>query len=69
MMSATAPFPAERRIACARCGTAFVCGSGGSNGRCWCADETARLPVPALRADDCLCLSCLQAALRTGGAA
>jgi hypothetical protein len=68
-MSAAAPFPAERRIVCARCGMAFVCGSGGGNGRCWCADESTRLPMPAPGAADCLCPSCLRAALRAGDAA
>ena len=30
----------SRRLACARCGTAFECGTGGSDGGCWCIDET-----------------------------
>ncbi|HEY7846062.1 MAG TPA: hypothetical protein VID30_20560 [Bradyrhizobium sp.] len=42
---------AFRRLACARCGAAFECNPGGS---CWCADETARLPMP-VAGEDCLC--------------
>ena len=34
---------AARRLACARCGTAFDCSLGGG---CWCADEPYRLPMP-----------------------
>jgi hypothetical protein len=51
--------PAWRRLACSRCGTEFTCGLSGS---CWCAEETARLPMPADTAEDCLCRDCLRKA-------
>jgi hypothetical protein len=47
---------ASRRIACCRCGSEFTCGRGGA---CWCAEETARLPMPA-DGEDCLCRECLR---------
>jgi hypothetical protein len=47
-----------RRLACSRCGTAFTCDVGGS---CWCAEETAILPMPA-DGGDCLCRDCLRKA-------
>jgi hypothetical protein len=50
---------AARRLACARCGTAFDCSLGGG---CWCADEPYRLPMPDTAAEDCLCPACLRAA-------
>ena len=51
-----------RRLACARCGTAFECGSGGSeDAACWCMDESYRLPMPEAGAGDCLCPACLRA--------
>ena len=50
-----------RRLACARCGSAFDCGSGGSNGACWCMDEDYRLPMSEASAGDCLCPACLRA--------
>jgi hypothetical protein len=47
-----------RRVACHRCGTEFSCTG---NESCWCAQESARLPMP--RADeDCLCRDCLRKA-------
>lgn len=53
-----------RRIACARCGTAFSCLADGT-GRCWCGAEPFRLPVPLPAEvgpyDDCLCPDCLRA--------
>jgi uncharacterized protein len=52
-----------RRLTCARCGTAFECGSGGSEGgACWCMDEDYRLPMPDAAGGDCLCPNCLRAA-------
>jgi uncharacterized protein len=51
-----------RRLACARCGAAFDCGSGGREGGCWCGDETYRLPMPEAASEDCLCPTCLRAA-------
>ena len=51
-----------RRLACARCGTAFDCGSGGSEAACWCMDEAYRLPMPEASGGDCLCPACLRAA-------
>ena len=58
--------PAARRLACSRCGTAFTCGMPGP---CWCAEETARLPMP-VEGEDCLCRDCLRkaAALAAGKA-
>jgi hypothetical protein len=46
-----------RRLACARCGTTFECGS--TAGQCWCAAEDFRLPMPA-EGEDCLCPACLR---------
>ncbi|MDE2604026.1 MAG: hypothetical protein KGL62_16910, partial [Bradyrhizobium sp.] len=48
--------PAPRRLACSGCGTEFVCELSGS---CWCAEETARLPMP-IEGGDCLCRECLR---------
>jgi len=50
-----------RRLACARCGAAFECGSTGADGSCWCMDESYRLPMPEAGAGDCLCPACLRA--------
>jgi len=50
-----------RRLTCARCGSAFDCGSTGSAGGCWCMDEDYRLPMPDPSAGDCLCPACLRA--------
>ena len=36
------------------------------SGNCWCAEETAKLPMPAA-GDDCLCRECLRKAA-SGGA-
>jgi hypothetical protein len=55
-----------RRLACAGCGTAFECGSGGSGGGCWCMDEAIRMPMPDVAQEDCLCLSCLRAVAAVG---
>ena len=55
-----------RSLACARCGAAFSCGSGGRNGGCWCADEPVRLPMPGT-GEDCLCLACVRAAAQASG--
>ena len=51
-----------RDVTCARCGTAFGCSLSGD---CWCAEETAKLPVPArgeVEGEDCLCRDCLRKA-------
>jgi uncharacterized protein len=57
----------QRRLTCARCGAAFDCGSGGkegnNNGGCWCMAETFRMPMPRVADADCLCPSCLRAAV------
>jgi hypothetical protein len=50
--------PASRRLACSACGTAFACSL---DGNCWCAEETARLPMP-IEGEDCLCPQCLRRA-------
>jgi hypothetical protein len=48
-----------RRLACARCGAAFECGS--TLGACWCAEQDFRLPMPAADSgEDCLCPGCLR---------
>ena len=58
-MIAATPNP-PRRLACARCGTAFECGAPGD---CWCAAEPYRLPLTAAGAnEDCLCPACLRKA-------
>jgi hypothetical protein len=48
--------PAPRRLACSACGTEFSCELSGA---CWCAEETAKLPMPA-DSGDCLCRECLR---------
>jgi hypothetical protein len=63
-MNATVRMASERRLACGRCGAAFVCGNGGRDGQCWCADEPKLLPLPANSSEDCLCPACLHVALR-----
>jgi hypothetical protein len=50
--------PAARLLACSRCGTEFTCNLAGP---CWCADETARFPMPDA-GEDCLCRDCLRKA-------
>lgn len=45
-----------RTLSCTRCGTAFTCDL---SGKCWCADETAKLPMP-VDGEDCLCRDCLR---------
>lgn len=45
-----------RRLVCAKCGTEFGCDLSGD---CWCAAETARLPMPTA-GGDCLCRDCLR---------
>ncbi|HXH47111.1 MAG TPA: cysteine-rich CWC family protein [Bradyrhizobium sp.] len=47
-----------RRLVCSRCGTEFGCDLSGN---CWCAEETAKLPMP-LEGEDCLCRECLRKA-------
>lgn len=49
---------APRRLACSRCGTEFGCDL---SGQCWCAEETAKLPMP-FKGEDCLCRECLRKA-------
>jgi hypothetical protein len=50
----------QRDLTCARCGTVFICNAG-DHGRCWCAAEPYRLPMPASADEDCLCPTCLRA--------
>jgi hypothetical protein len=58
--SMTSPMPStNRRLACARCGTAFECSPGGG---CWCDAEPYRLPMPDAATEDCLCPACLRQA-------
>ncbi|PSO33491.1 cysteine-rich CWC family protein [Bradyrhizobium sp. MOS002] len=52
------PVQEPRRLACSRCGTEFGCDLSGT---CWCAEETARLPMP-VKGEDCLCRACLREA-------
>jgi len=59
MASASSESPATRRLACARCGTAFDCRLGGG---CWCAAEPYRLPMTKALIEDCLCPECLHKA-------
>jgi hypothetical protein len=56
---------ATRRLACSGCGTEFGCSPGGA---CWCAGETARLPMP-VDGGDCLCRDCLRKAAASTTAA
>jgi hypothetical protein len=49
---------APRRLNCSGCGTEFGCSLSGD---CWCADETAKLPMP-VGGGDCLCRDCLRKA-------
>ena len=59
-------FLPRRRIACARCSAEFDCGSGGSDGTCWCMGESYRMAMPSAAADDCFCPACLRAAALSG---
>lgn len=57
----TLPPQAVAKI-CQRCQEPFTCGSGGQDG-CWCMDLPRQASLdPAL--GDCLCASCLKAALQ-----
>ncbi|WP_225148085.1 MULTISPECIES: hypothetical protein [unclassified Bradyrhizobium] len=47
-----------RRLTCSRCRSEFGCDLSGT---CWCAEETAKLPMP-LEGEDCLCRECLRKA-------
>lgn len=44
---------------CQQCGAAFVCGSGGQQGQCWCADLPHVVPLGE-EGRDCLCPACLR---------
>jgi hypothetical protein len=59
MMTNRAENSISRRLACCRCGTQFTCNLAGP---CWCAEETARLPMPVDKGEDCLCRDCLRKA-------
>ncbi|HJZ19555.1 MAG TPA: hypothetical protein VJ226_01275 [Bradyrhizobium sp.] len=48
--------PLPRRLSCSGCGAEFTCDLSGT---CWCAEETARLPMP-VEDGDCLCRDCLR---------
>ncbi|WP_100178173.1 cysteine-rich CWC family protein [Bradyrhizobium nitroreducens] len=52
------PLQEPRRLACSRCGAEFACDLSGN---CWCAEETAKLPMP-IEGEDCLCRECLRKA-------
>jgi hypothetical protein len=54
-----------RRLVCSGCGTEFGCDLSGN---CWCAEETARLPMP-VQGGDCLCRECLRKMAETDQAA
>jgi hypothetical protein len=51
----------QRNLVCARCGASFACGADDPEGRCWCADEAYRLPMPTNADQDCMCPKCLRA--------
>jgi hypothetical protein len=53
----------SRRLVCSGCGTEFGCDLSGT---CWCAEETAKLPMPA-ESGDCLCRDCLRKAAARAG--
>ncbi|SHG35877.1 cysteine-rich CWC family protein [Bradyrhizobium erythrophlei] len=55
-MTNRSDIPVSRRLACSVCGTEFACNPAGP---CWCAEETARLPMP-VAGEDCLCRDCLR---------
>jgi len=46
-----------RALLCERCGITFTCDP---LGRCWCMDESIRLPMPG-GSSDCICRNCLRA--------
>lgn len=48
----------SRRLICSACGIEFGCDLSGN---CWCAEEPAKLPMPAT-GGDCLCRDCLRKA-------
>ncbi|TPQ25376.1 hypothetical protein C2U70_32395 [Bradyrhizobium guangdongense] len=51
-----------RSVTCSRCGAEFGCSLSGD---CWCAEETARLPMPTEgEGEDCLCRDCLRKAAK-----
>jgi hypothetical protein len=50
--------PPSRRVVCSGCGAEFTCAL---SGRCWCAEEPVRLPMPP-GTEDCLCRDCLRKA-------
>jgi hypothetical protein len=50
----------KRRLTCSGCGIEFGCDL---SGQCWCAEETAKLPMPTA-GGDCLCRDCLRASAR-----
>jgi hypothetical protein len=54
------PAPAARLLICARCGAEFACTLSSD---CWCADESAKLPIPD-EGGDCLCTDCLRKAAK-----
>jgi hypothetical protein len=54
---------AARRLACSGCGAEFSCDL---SGQCWCAAETAVLPMP-VAGEDCLCRNCLRKAAADAG--
>jgi hypothetical protein len=54
------PAPAARLLICARCGAEFACTLSSD---CWCADESAKLPIPD-EGGDCLCTDCLRMAAK-----
>jgi hypothetical protein len=61
----TEPRLPPRRLACARCGTAFECCA--SSGACWCFDEAYRMPMPVDAGENCLCPKCLHTAAAAAG--
>lgn len=63
-MSGQPAFEPWRQLVCERCGHSFGCNNDGS-GRCWCGQESFRLPQPLPPGvgpfGDCLCPTCLRA--------
>ena len=57
--------PTPRSLVCESCGAAFSCGL---SAECWCAAETARLPLPE-GTGDCLCPACMRRAAAEPGMA
>ncbi|MBE9609244.1 cysteine-rich CWC family protein [Chitinilyticum piscinae] len=57
--------PRPERKRCSRCSAEFDCGTGAADGRCWCTELPAALPLDS--GADCLCPACLRQRLQESG--